>query len=41
MKLDQIVGKEHESTKGQKKNNKLGGWNWNRHGKSIKLEASG
>lgn len=40
MKLDQIVGKEHESTKGQKKN-KLGGWNWNRHGKSIKLEASG
>lgn len=41
MKLYQIVGEEHENTKGQKRKNELSGWHRHRPGKRIKLEASG
>lgn len=36
MKLYQIVGKEHENTKGQKRN-KLEGWHWHRHDKTRRF----
>lgn len=38
MKLYQIVGGEHENTKGQKRKNKLNGWHRHRLGKRLKLE---
>ena len=38
MKVYQVVGKGHEDTTGQRKEN---GWQWYRRGKSIELESSG